>query len=150
MAFDKLLMDFSQNRWKNKWMRFDYLWSDWSSCLRGSEYILVQAHTLNHFAYEYCICSWVHVGTTSCTCLSSYSRRRRWHLPTSCPPTDRWCHKCALLNLDTVAPLKKKIRKQKRLAPWYTDQTHLLKQTTHKLKMMVPHQTRGHSPGMEG
>ena len=44
--------------------------------------------------------------------------------------------------LDAVAPLKKRIRKLKRLAPWYTDQTRALKQTTRKLeKKMVLHQT---------
>ena len=32
--------------------------------------------------------------------------------------------------LDTVAPMKKRIRKQKRLAPGYIDQTHELKQIT--------------------
>ena len=36
--------------------------------------------------------------------------------------------------LDAVAPLKKRIRKLKRLAPWYTDQTRALKQTTRKLE----------------
>ena len=36
--------------------------------------------------------------------------------------------------LDTVAPLKKRIRKQKRLAPWYTDQTRALTQMTRKQK----------------
>ena len=33
-------------------------------------------------------------------------------------------------SLNTIAPLKKRIRKQRRLAQWYTDQTYVLKQTT--------------------
>ena len=34
--------------------------------------------------------------------------------------------------LDTVAPLKKRIRKQKRLSPWYIDHTRALQQITRK------------------
>src|SRR4029434_6562894 len=36
--------------------------------------------------------------------------------------------------IDAVAPLKKRIRKQKRLTPWYTDQNCALKQITMKTR----------------
>ena len=42
----------------------------------------------------------IHVKTTGHTCLSSYFRRWMWHqhIPTSYRHSNRWCHKCALLN----------------------------------------------------
>uniref|UniRef100_A0A3Q1J4G7 Reverse transcriptase domain-containing protein n=2 Tax=Anabas testudineus TaxID=64144 RepID=A0A3Q1J4G7_ANATE len=36
--------------------------------------------------------------------------------------------------LDNVAPVKRKVIKDKKLAPWYNDDTHVLKQTTRKLE----------------
>ncbi|XP_053481003.1 uncharacterized protein LOC128607830 [Ictalurus furcatus] len=36
--------------------------------------------------------------------------------------------------LDRVAPLNRKIIREKKLAPWYNDQTHTLKQTTRQLE----------------
>ncbi|MCI4374857.1 hypothetical protein PGIGA_G00011370 [Pangasianodon gigas] len=37
-------------------------------------------------------------------------------------------------SLDKVAPLKRKIIREKKLAPWYSDHTRTLKQTTRKLE----------------
>ena len=40
----------------------------------------------------------------------------------------------SMRTLDNVAPLKRKIISQKRLAPWYNSQLHALKQTARKLE----------------